>query len=343
MEPPWREKLFDQYRGEGWEAEYKQYRENWKKYPKYFFVSDYPLLVDLELSSVCNLSCPMCFSNSKHYQENIHTGFMDFNLFTKVIDEIAGKVPAIRLSLRGESTLNPNFTKAIDYAKNKGIKEVSTLTNGSTLTKEFIAQIVTARIDWITISIDGIGEEYENIRKPLRFLDIFSKIKDIYEIKKQLNIHRPVIKIQSIWPAIKDNPEEFYNLFYPYVDLIAFNPLIDYLGNDQDILYEENFACPQLYQRIIIFHDGNATMCTNDEEMHNNIGNANIQTIHEIWHGEKIENVRLLHKKDNGFLNIQTCQKCFLPRLTEDNETACVNGRKFIIKNYVNRTQKIGE
>ena len=42
---------------------------------------------------------------------------MEFELFKKVIDEIAFKVPAIRLSLRGESTLNKYFTECIKYAK----------------------------------------------------------------------------------------------------------------------------------------------------------------------------------------------------------------------------------
>ena len=58
---------------------------------------------------------------------------MDFDLFKKVIDEIAFKVPSIRLSLRGESTLHKNFVDCIKYKEN-GIKEVSTLTHGFKLT-----------------------------------------------------------------------------------------------------------------------------------------------------------------------------------------------------------------
>ena len=41
----------------GWEKDYNQYRSDWIKFPKNQKISDYPLLVDLELASICNLKC----------------------------------------------------------------------------------------------------------------------------------------------------------------------------------------------------------------------------------------------------------------------------------------------
>ena len=63
--------------------------------------------------------------------------------------------------------------------KRKWNKEVSTLTHGFKLTLPFFEQIAKTGIDWITISIDGTGETYNKIRKPLKFDDLFQKIKDI--------------------------------------------------------------------------------------------------------------------------------------------------------------------
>ena len=74
--------------------------------------------------------------------------------------------------------------------------------------------------------------------------------------------------------VVKENPERFYNTFKPLVDLIAFNPLIDYLHKDQDIIYEDNFACPQHYQRIVIGSNGMAAMCSSDDFMDIDIGDA---------------------------------------------------------------------
>ncbi|MBU2699168.1 MoaA/NifB/PqqE/SkfB family radical SAM enzyme [Sporomusaceae bacterium BoRhaA] len=343
MEPIAREECFERYRGEEWPNGYQEYRNNWTEYAKMQVVSDYPLLVDLELSSLCNLTCPMCYTITEEFKQHIHATLMDFELFKKVIREIAGKVPAIRLSLRGEPTLHPHFIEAIKFAKKNGIHEVSALTNGSKLSADYFTDMMEAGIDWITISVDGLNEKYESIRKPLQFVDILQKIKDIQVIKKKNACHRPVIKIQSIWPAIKEDPETFYNTFAPYTDLIAFNPLIDYLGQDSEILYESEFSCPQLYQRLVIGADGLVMMCSNDENGTVILGDANIDTIHDIWHGKNLENIRKVHREPDGFRNIPVCKHCYLPRKTEDSEHACVNGRNIIIKNYVNRSQVIGQ
>ena len=176
-----REKLFELYRGEGWQEEYKAYRTNWEKCAKEKEVLDYPQLVDIELSTVCNLHCPMCYTITDDFAKHVHKGFMEFELFKKIIDEIKGKVPAIRLSLRGEPTIHPQFIQCIHYAKQAGIKEISTLTNASKLEPEFFEKMLLAGIDWITISLDGLKDEYEKIRMPLKFEDTFKKI---VEIKK---------------------------------------------------------------------------------------------------------------------------------------------------------------
>lgn len=342
METPEREEMFERFRGEGWEETYSAYRSNWTNYAKNQYVSEYPLLVDIELSSICNLSCPMCYTITDQFKEKVNTGFMDFNLFTKIIDEIGQKVPALRLSLRGEPTIHKQFIECIRYAKSKGIKEVSFLTNGSKLSPEFFEKVMMAGTDWITISFDGLGKMYESIRRPLKFDQMLKKVQDIKSIKEQHNSHKPIIKIQSVWPAIRDNPTAYYETFAPYVDLIAFNPLIDYLSKDNNISYEDDFSCPQLYQRLVIGSDGFAMMCANDEENAMIVGDANDEAIYDIWHGDKLRRIRELHKK-KGFIKIPVCKKCYLPRLTEDIETSMVQGRKISIKNYVSRNQKIGE
>lgn len=341
MDTDEREAAFDKFRGEGWEAEYADYRRKWSENALNQQVSDYPLLVDLELASICNLRCPMCYTISDEFKKNVNTTRMDWDLYCRIIDEIGGKVPAIRLSLRGEATLHKRFADCVRYAKDHGIKEVSTLTHGFKLNRDYFAELVDAGIDWITVSIDGTGETYEKIRKPIKFQALLDKIKDIKKYKEERGLHRPVIKVQGIWPAIRENPDLYYDTFAPYVDLVAFNPLIDYLGNDSDIAYLDNFTCPQQYQRLVIGADGLVMKCSNDEENREVIGNANTETVHQLWHGEKMNAVRALHKEQQGFLKSEVCRRCYLPRETND-ETAQICGRQVTVRNYVDRNQEIG-
>ena len=328
---------------EGWKDGYKDYRNQWGELPLKSEVRDYPLHVDLELASICNLKCPMCYTVTESFKKKVRHKLMNFDLFKKIIDEIAGKVYAIRLSLRGEPTLHPKYIEAIRYAKEKGIKEVSSLTNGSKLDLDYFIRCAEAGIDWFSISIDGLGDEYNKIRAPMTFDEIYGKLKAISDYKKEKKLKKPVIKVQGIWPSIKPDPTRYYETLSPVCDYIAFNPLIDYLSKDTDIVYEENFSCSQIYQRLTIGSDGRAMMCANDEDTANCVGDTSVQTIHDIWHGEKMQAVRELHKKKDGFKCINVCKNCYYPRKTEVNELSEVSGRRLEIENYINRKQTPGE
>ena len=342
MDTPEREALFAKHLAEGWEQGYKEYRKNWIEYAKTQHVSEYPLLVDLELASVCNLKCPMCYTISSDFKEKVNTTLMDFGLFKRIIDEIGGKVPAVRLSLRGEATLHKEFVECITYAKSHGVREVSTLTHGGKLTGDFLKKVIDAGIDWITISIDGVGETYEKIRKPIKFSDILDHLKEIKRYKEEHGLHKPVIKVQGIWPAIMENPQLYYDTLSPVSDLVAFNPLIDYLGNDHDIEYLDNFSCPQQYQRLVIGADGLVMKCSNDEETQEVIGDIKKESVHAVWHSEAMTRVREMHKQPRGFMQSPVCRKCYLPRMTRD-DISQVSGRIFLVKNYTQRIQIIGK
>ena len=338
-----RKNNFEKKLSKGWEDEYHKYSSLWTSLAKNKEISDYPVLIDLELSSKCNLRCPMCYTTTDEFLEKVSLKFMDINLIKKIILEVSGKIYALRLSLRGESTLNPNFIEAVKFAKENGIKEVSTLTHGKKLTGNFLRKLVDAGIDWITVSIDGMHEDYNNIRRPLTWEGTLGRLKEIQDLKKQLNREKPVIKVQGIWPSIRKYPTEYYESLLPYTDLIAYNPLIDYLGNDTEIIYEDNFSCPQLYQRIVVGSDGNVLLCANDEEGRHFIGNANFQSIHEIWHGSKMNEARELHSQKDGFKEIPVCKDCYYPRKAIPDETAQVGDREITIHNYVNRAQEVGK
>ncbi len=338
-----RDEKFEQNKGLGWEKEYAEYRKNWVYYAKNSIVSDFPLLVDIELASVCNLRCPMCYTITPHFKQKVNAKLMDWELYTKIIDEIGGKVPAIRLSLRGEAFLHKKFIECIQYAKDKGIKEVSSLTSGSKFGPGFTEAIIDAGLDWITISIDGTGETYNKIRKPITFDEIYERVKYIHDYKVKKGLVKPVIKVQGIWPAIRENPQKYYDTFAPITDQIASNPLIDYLSKDEDIIYMKEFTCPQQYQRLVIGADGLVMKCSNDEENDEVIGDLNKQTVHEIWHGEIMTKEREMHKRDKGFMESAVCRKCYLPRAIDENETALINGERIVIKNYINRKQNVGE
>jgi len=334
---------FELNRGKGHLLSYIKNRIRWHLLPRIHHVSESPSHVDVELSSLCNLNCPMCYTTTDEFKTKVNRMDMDFDLYKKIIDECAQhNLYSIRLSLRGEAFLNKHIYEMIKYAKEKGINEVSTLTHGGFLDKEKFEKLIDLGLDWLTISFDGIGDTYNKIRYPLKFDDAVQKIKSYKEIKKRRGVVKPVIKVQTVWPAISKNPQEFYNTFNPITDQLASNPLIDYLQKDTDIVYEENFTCPQLWERFVIGADGNVMLCSNDEMESYKIANVRNESIYDIWHGKKLNKARESHIKHLGVKEISPCKYCYLPRKTR-RDTANIDDRIISIDSYINRDQTVGK
>ena len=343
LETDERIKNFERNRGYGVESAYKENRKLWTDYAEKQIVSDYPLHVDIELASVCNLQCPMCYTISPEFKNKVNTKLMDFDLFTKIVDECAdGDVYSIRLSFRGESFLHKRIVDCVRYTKQKGIKEVSTLTNGLRLDEEMFKQMMEAGIDWITISFDGLGETYEQIRRPAKYHRAIEKIANYAKIKQQAGRVKPVIKIQSILPAIENDPQAFYDVFSPITDMVSANPLIDFMQSKCNFPKIENFSCPQIYQRLVVGADGLCMMCANDEEGKVIVGDANHQNLHEIWHGSEMSRVREIHKRCAGPRELTACSECYLPLKTYETEVS-VGDRTVLAEKYESGTQKVND
>lgn len=344
LDTPEREADFDRRRAADHVEEYRKNREEWYNNPAKHLVADYPLHVDLELSSACNLKCPMCPTVTEMYKTTVDLMLMKVDLFKKVVDEIAAHgVYSIRLSWVGEATMHKQFIECAKYAKAKGIKETSTLTNGYKLIDtKFCDQIVEAEIDWITVSVDGVDKVYEDIRKPITFEDIQLGLKNLKEARERAGKLKPGIKIQGVWPAVKQNADRYLEIFTPLTDMIFTNPLIDYHHNDKDIEYVPNFTCYQPFQRLVIRSNGEAVMCSNDDMGQVVIGDAKTQTVREIWHGPAMNQIRKDHIEHKAIEKTEVCRRCYVPRVREFEE-ATVQGRKVMIENYKGRRQEVGK
>ena len=304
--------LDDGERQRHWEEDRKyplQYFKNrfqWYNYPQWKYVAPFPLHVDFEASSRCNLSCPMCFR--RHFENDHEFVDMDFGLFKKGIDECAeNDLYSIRLSWRGECTLNKKIFDMISYAKTAGIKEVSFLSNGSFLDREAIVSLIESGLDYITISIDGLGKTYNQLRDPLDFEQTFDKVKALYALKEDMGKGYPKVKIQGIYEYTKEDIQEYHNIFRPISDNISFNAKHDYSLTQTK--QDDHLFCPYLWQRITITASGLIPLCISDWDIIVPLGDLNYNSIKEAWHGEQMNGIREIHL-NNQRLRMKPCLSC---------------------------------
>jgi len=287
-------------------------RAKWYLAPKFFHVVDFPTHLEVETSFACQMRCPMC--TRRKMPKDLTYGTMDFELYKKIIDEAASRgVYSVKLSWRGEPLLNPNIVKMVKYAKDKGIKDVAFLSNGERLNEKIAMQLVDAGLDWISFSVDGMGETYDRIRWPSTWETIVKKIRFLKEYRDSKGLKKPLIRVQSIWGAVKDNYEEYFSFWDKIADKVYI--IADQKRMNEGVNFERdpNYVCYEPWRRLCIGWNGIVPQCISDYEEYVILGDVRKQSIYEVWHGKEINKLRETIKNKRIFSNKMTCNLCHDP------------------------------
>jgi radical SAM protein with 4Fe4S-binding SPASM domain len=155
-----------------------------------------PLFVQIEVTHRCNAGCPMCYQNVKLGSE----AELTFEEIKRIIDQL----PAWSvLSLTGgEPFIRDDFASILEYGMKRS--RCSLLTNGSLVTDSHIDSMVRNKLLLIAVSIDGIGDTHDGVRKRAGLFDKAVKlIEKVQKKKKELNSLFPLIDLKTV--ILKEN------------------------------------------------------------------------------------------------------------------------------------------
>jgi len=271
----------------------------------------YPIRLWVELTSICNYQCIMC-PNKDLPKEN--KGFMEMDLYKKILDEAAEFAFDINLAHRGESMLHPQLEQAIRYAKNKGLY-TRLHTNGSMLSEQLAHKIIAAELDRISFSFDGYTKEvYEKIRQGGDFDKTLANIIRFLEIKKASGKKKPAVAIEVI--NFKETADEkarrgFQSHFTDLpLDSFVIKELHNWAGEIEKEHDPKHYSiCPFPWNAMIINWDGSVSPCTQDFFGYYIAGNVNQSTLKEIWNSEKMIQLRTkLSRRE--LAGLKTCSDC---------------------------------
>ena len=63
-----------------------EYRRKWEENPRHLNPGDFPLHIDIEVTSVCNLKCPFCATT--YSGPEFKNGFIKWETVKKILDEM---------------------------------------------------------------------------------------------------------------------------------------------------------------------------------------------------------------------------------------------------------------
>jgi len=177
-------------------------RVKFRLFPKLGIVPSFPTHLDIEIASACQMRCPMCYTT---YMPEKYKGVMKWELFTSLIEQaVKHGVYSVKLSWRGEPLLNKRAIDMVRYAKQAGLKEVAFLSNAELLSADKAEALVDAGLDWISISADGVGEIYNEIRFPAIFEQTIDRVRHLKTYRDSKGLTRPLIRVQSIMSAVEN-------------------------------------------------------------------------------------------------------------------------------------------
>ena len=274
-----------------------------------------PFTIFIDPSDKCNFKCSFCPAGNIEIMKNTkgrNYGFIDFQLYKKIIDDISGfpdKVKVIRLYKDGEPLLNPKFPDMVEYAKKSNCSEkVDTTTNGSLLNKDLSLKIIDSGLDKLVISVEGINEEqylnFSNIK--IDFDKFVKNIEFFYKNKGNCEVY-----VKTAGDTLNDKEKEkFYNIFGEISDRIFIeniipawpeynikNDISNFKGGIFQQEPEDKLVCPHVFYLMCVNSNGTVSACSVDWAHKILVGDTNNENIVDIWNSKKFNDFRLMFLK----------------------------------------------
>ena len=124
-------------------------------------VGPLPSRLYVECTAACNISCAQaCCAPETGITRTRQAGMLDFELFTRVIDEAGPSLARVDFFNYGEAFLHKRAVEMCEYIKAKFPHiYLYSSTNGLAFTEEAVKRLVHSGIDEVTFSIDGATPE----------------------------------------------------------------------------------------------------------------------------------------------------------------------------------------
>ncbi len=283
-----------------------------------------PLSIGVELTNHCNLNCPECLSGSGLMQRE--RGFMDIELYKKIMKELGPYLFSINLYFQGEPMMHPQFFDFLRVLNNPG---TVVSTNGHFLDWDSSQKIVKSGLYKLIISLDGIDQKsYSVYRINGNFSTVLEGIINITEAKKKF---KSALKTEIQFlvnrlnehqiPEAKELAKRFdMNLRLKSMQVINKEKtgfwlpekirFRRYNRKNGEYVIESSLPdrCARLWFNPVITWDGKVVPCCFDKDAEHVMGDINNETFRQIWRGEKYMIFRKSILSDRN--RVLICRNC---------------------------------
>lgn len=174
-------------------------------------VSPLPARLYVECTAACNISCfQACCAPETGITRTRQAGMLDWDVFTRVVDEAGPSLGRIDFFNYGEAFLHKRAVEMCEYIKSRYPHiYLYTSTNGLALSEEKARRLVHSGIDEVTFSIDGsTPETYVRYRQRGKFDVAVQNLRAMADEKAKSSRDVPHINWRYILFTWNDSDEE---------------------------------------------------------------------------------------------------------------------------------------
>lgn len=282
---------------------------------------EFPPIVHVETTNVCNIKCIHCpQADPYNLVPGYHPQHMAFDIWKRVVDEVAKYGNTLRITPDGEPMLLKDWTKQIDYVVKTGIKRFTFNTNG--LFMEGDKMEVLFRDDGMQVAVEfSIDALWKTSYDKIRVASDYNKLmKNIFtfrnEIDKRKKRNVKILVSCVVQPELEEDEFALFEKFWtPIADKVIKRRYINTKGltpHKPEVEQHRDFRwpCLVLFTRMVVTWDGKIRFCPDDWEKKTTIGDINKQTLREVWTGKVMNHIRERHLMYDFQHSHKVCHSC---------------------------------
>jgi len=271
----------------------------------------------IETTNYCNLSCPMCPRSLMKRK----VGFMDFELFKKVVKEIRGSTDFVWLHSFGEPLFHPELKSFINYCSANKIK-VGISTNATILDIDKSRMLLDSALHRIILCMDGVTENtYTKLRTGADFVRTKENILNFLKLAKErkrrdLIAEVQIINMKNTFDEINAFAKEWSTAGARVVEKVftSWGNQVEGIENtyspeiSRTLRDRKRYPCRFLWTKGGILWNGDFVVCCMDFNGCTAAGNLSTGTLKDIWNSPVLIQLRK-EQAGNNYTN-PLCKNC---------------------------------
>jgi MoaA/NifB/PqqE/SkfB family radical SAM enzyme len=273
----------------------------------------YPLHLDLDVTTRCNLSCPMCPGGMGAKGPFPGLGIdMPWELYTEVLHEAGRlKIPSVRIGMTGEPLVLPDIERYVALAKDSGVIDISLITNGQLLTLDISKSLMEAGLTRLMVSVDAATPKtYRRVRPRGDFNRLLTNLRGFLEVRAKFG-EIPVVRASFV--ELGENAserEKFTSLFSGLADYLAFQDYLELVpgkgsknpSSEKGLIapssekspraHHKSGYCGEPFTRLAVHADGGLFPCCSDYGWLSPVGTFPETSLQSAWLSDTAKSLR---------------------------------------------------